>query len=223
MQTDLDDDPLPSEMIDQDLQEFVRDALPSSWLEYAEELRDAAELIWKEADEGFRLELTLDSCHQPINDPTRISKVSRTYMLLAGFALENVIKGLLVAAEPHHVNGGVLSGELRSHKISSLVFKLKEFHISDPELEFCNAVSAAIPYWGRYPIPLEKNKVSPEIGVDERRREIFLGLFKRLAHRLYWMVRDGWDSGVGPQTVSVRSSNYGDQIDPAEPLFKPKE
>ncbi len=41
------------------LQEFVRDACPSSWLEYAEELRDAAELLW--AHEGERLKIGVQS------------------------------------------------------------------------------------------------------------------------------------------------------------------
>jgi hypothetical protein len=43
--------------------------------------------------------------------------MSRTYMLLAGFALENVLKGHLVFADPSLVNRGVLSDELKSHDI----------------------------------------------------------------------------------------------------------
>jgi hypothetical protein len=39
-----------------------------------------------------------------------------------------------------------------------------------------------------------------------------------LAQTLYWQVRDGWDSGVGPATLKYRSARY-EKIDAKEPLF----
>src|SRR5271163_2369331 len=113
------------------LQEFVRDACPSSWLEYAEELRDAAELIWDHQDDGFRVGVNLDVEFHPLNETGRISSASRTYTLLAGFALENVIKGHLVFADPSHVNRGVLSEELKSHDIVALAMKIPDLRLSD--------------------------------------------------------------------------------------------
>jgi hypothetical protein len=201
------------------LQEFVRDACPSSWLECAEELRDAAELIWERQEDGLRVGITLTADFEALNEPRRISKVSRTYMLLAGFALENVVKGLLVFADPSHVNVGVLSDELKSHNIATLASKIRDLKLSDGEETFCRNATDALPYWGRYPIPLRKGQVSPEIGIDETLRQAFLSLFDRLAYQLYWAVRDGWDSGVGPKTIKIRSSKYGDRIDPSEPFF----
>lgn len=100
------------------LQEFVRDASPAEWLEYAEELEelhDSAELLWRNEAESLRVEVALNAEYQPVDEAQRISGISRTYMLLAGFALENVLKGLLVAADPSHVNTGKLSPELKSH------------------------------------------------------------------------------------------------------------
>lgn len=209
--------PHPSSESDS-LQLFVRDASPASWLEYAEELRDAAELLWSHSSDCLRVATMLDAQFVP-ESAFRVSSISRTYTLLAGFALENAIKGILVALDPTRVNTGNLSRDLKSHNLQSLAAKIPGLTLSDQEQKFCESAAAAIPYWGRYPIPLEKGGLSIEIGVDEQVRMTFLGLFDRLAHQLYWAVRDGWDSGVGPQTLKVRSNKYGDKIDPGESLI----
>lgn len=101
---------------------FVRDAMPAAWLDYAEDLRESAELLWMYREEGLRLEMEGEeqASSQGIRatqHPRKISSISRSYILLAGFALENLIKGLLVAQNPTHINRGKLSGDLRSHKL----------------------------------------------------------------------------------------------------------
>ena len=201
------------------LQEFVRDGSPGEWLEYAEELRDNAELIWSHEDQSLRIGVVTNADHYALGDPFRISGVSRTYLLLVGFALENLLKGLLVLGDPSHINTGTLSRELKSHKLEVLASKVQDLILSEDERNFCALVTAVIPYWGRYPIPLDKGHVMPEVGMTEADRRIFLDLFDRLAYRLYWAVRDGWDLHVGPKTLNVRSIRYGDCIDPNEPLW----
>jgi hypothetical protein len=79
-----------------------------------------AELIWSHEEESLRLEVLTNSKHYAVGDPFRASGVSRTYLLLAGFTLENVLKGLLVLDDPRHINTGALSGELKSHNIRAL-------------------------------------------------------------------------------------------------------
>ena len=202
------------------LQEFVRDASPSQWLDHAEELHDNAELIWCHEDQSLRTRVVLNTDRYAVADPLRVSGVSRTYLLLAGFALENLLKGLIVLDDPCHINTGVLSRELKCHKIGVLASKVQDLTLSQDENEFCSLVTAAIPYWGRYPIPLDKRGIMPEIGMTRARRHVFLGLFDRLALRLYWAIRDGWDSGVGPKSLKMRSVRYGDRIDPKEPLWE---
>jgi hypothetical protein len=200
------------------LQEFVRDACPSSWLDHAEELRDSAAYLWARNEDSLGVSLTLDRDFQPTKE-IRVSAVSRTYMLLSGFALENVMKGRLVAVDPSLVNQGFLGGKLKSHNIVDLASEIPNLTLSIEEQQFCLNATKAIPYWGRYPIPLKKSQLLPEIRVDEILRHAFLGLFQRLAHDLYWAVRDGWDSEVGPKTLKFRSVRYGDSIDLKEPLF----
>jgi hypothetical protein len=124
-------DPNPDESVTESikdsnsLQEFVRDGSPDRWLEYAEELHDNAELIWIHEDESLRVGVLTDAEHYVAGDPFRISGVSRTYLLLAGFALENVLKGLLVSSDPSLINTGALS-RLKSHNVEVLASKVQD-------------------------------------------------------------------------------------------------
>jgi hypothetical protein len=200
-------------------QEFVRDGCPASWLEYGEELRDAAEILWVQEKNGLKIDATLNARHELLNDRT-VSSISKSYMLLAGFALENVIKGLLIACEPTYITSGSLGNELKTHDITELATRIAGIELSKNERSLCKSVSAAIPYWGRYPIPLRKTRLMPSIAVTKGLRMTFLRLFDRLASCLYWEIRDGWDSGIGVETIKMRSTRYGDSINPEEPLFR---
>ena len=197
-------------------QVFVRDACPSNWLELAEELRDAAEEVWKGRSQGLRLEAFLDTEQSLLRSQTK-SALSRPYLLLAGFATENVLKGLIIAGDPSHISGGSLSDQLKSHNLLALASKIQSLALSSNEKKFCDIATKTIPYWGRYPIPLKSNDVTPETVITEELRAVFLGLFGRLARELYWKVRDGWDSGVGPVTLEVRDARY-EALDMETPL-----
>jgi hypothetical protein len=172
---------------------FIRDACPSSWSELGTELRTAAERLWEASSAGFRLEATLDEEQKLLSSESKRS-LSRPYLLLAGFAMENVLKGLLVAADPLHISSGILSSELKSHDLLALSKKVPSLVLSPEERHFCDIATKAIPYWGRYPIPLRSNDVTPEVVITEPIRAAFLHLFDRLSEELYWKVRDGWDS-----------------------------
>jgi hypothetical protein len=97
----VDDSFQPADITERNrLQEFVRDGSPDNWLAYGEELHDSAELLWRHESEGLRVETTLSARHK-VPGSSKASHISRSYMLLAGFALENVFKGLLVAVRSY--------------------------------------------------------------------------------------------------------------------------
>lgn len=182
------------------ISDFIRDAMPDTWLDHALELKHSAEIIWKTNDGSIRLLMSKELA-QDLEDIRHTKKeflsISRPYILLAGFALENLIKGLLVFQNPSHITSGKLSKELKSHKIVKLIKKIDGMELDDTEERFCQIVQDAIPYWGRYPIPLEYNDIMPEIGIDVELREAFLRLFSRMSKNLFEGIRDGWDSGAG--------------------------
>jgi hypothetical protein len=197
---------------------FVRDAMPDAWLDHAAELKKSAEALWRYKDEGLRVKIT--GIDQRLLGSRKFPSISRPYILLAGFALENLIKGLLVALDPSHINEGKLSKDLRSHNLLRLLSKIPDLSLDEDEHRFCRIAQDAIPYWGRYPIPLQYHGVMPEIAIDDDQRQAFLRLHSKLSRRIYEAIRDGWDSGVGPMTLKYRDAQYGDVIEGDEPLFE---
>jgi hypothetical protein len=196
--------------------EFVRDASPSEWLSYSEDLRDAAEVLWADSENGMLLDV-----HTTVNGTSRFEKTTghaRSYILLAGLALENAIKAMLVANDPTLINSGILQKALKSHKLLDLASRISGLSLSKEEQQVLKICEDAIPYWGRYPIPLSFDGLQPKEAATAEFRDGFAKLHSRLCKDVYFAIRDGWDSGVGPKTWLVRSRRYGDEIDLSERL-----
>ncbi len=205
---------LPPNPTDEDLdkfnqlQVFVRDALPCEWLTYSEELHDAADALWRDSVNAISLNMETE-----VDGSARIEKTcghSRIYILLAGLALENVLKGLIIAANPSLVNTGALGKSLKTHNLANLAANVEGLELSTADEHVLAVCQDAIPYWGRYPIPLQYADMQPKEALTPQFRDTFDALCHRLCRRLYDQVKDGWDSGVGPMTFQVRSIRYRD-------------
>lgn len=213
---------LPPNSTDEHIQDlnqkqiFVRDALPCEWLSYAEELGEAAEALWLDREDCLRLEMGT----QP-GRTARIEKTcghSRSYILLAGLALENVLKAMLVARDPSLINSGTLAKSLKSHCLIDLADRIPVFDLDENEMRVLQISQDAIPYWGRYPVPLKFDGLKAKEAASVEFRDIFRRLHFRLCKDVYDAIKDGWDSRVGPETYEVRSTRYGDQIDLKKPF-----
>lgn len=198
-------------------QEFVRDAMPDKWLEYGTELRDAAELLWAHENEALRVGAVLDSRHEP-QSTFRTTAISRPYILLSAFSIENLLKGILVAQNPSHISAGEVSKDVWGHNLILLTERISDLQLSQEQRELIRIAQDALPYWGRYPVPKGSNGLLEEYALDQDYRETFLALHSRLSKRIYDLIRDGWDSGVGPQIGQYRDVQFGDVIDMHEPL-----
>lgn len=197
-------------------QSFVRDAMPDSWLSYAEELEEAAEALWADSDNGLLVEgdTQLDGSFVV----KKSSAHSRSYILLASLALENVLKGLIIASNAELISSGRLDKTLQSHKLLDLAKKVDGLILSKDEKHILLVCQDAIPYWGRYPIPLEYKGLKPKAAANDKFHTCFRKLHFKLSKSLYEMVKDGWDSRVGAKTLQIRSIRYGDTIDLKEIL-----
>ncbi len=195
-------------------QAFVGNAMPDSWLNYAQELEEAAEALWADSGNSMRIETgtQLDGSLVAIKKP---SAHLRSYILLAGLALENVLKGLIIAGDAKLISSGRLDKTLKSHKLLNLA-KRVNLRFSKNEKHVLQVCQDAIPYWGRYPVPLEYHGLQPEDAATDKFRTCFRQLHFRLCKLLYEMLKDGWDSGVGSKIVKMRNLRYGDTIDPKE-------
>ena len=189
------------------LQQFVVNADPTGWMDYAGELKEAADLLWSHADSG----LTVGMGGNDVQGEThsfRKPSVSRSYILLSGLALENILKGLAVAGDPSLINKGELDRRLKTHRLLDLVNLCEGIALSESEAELCRVAQEAIPYWGRYPVPRTFKELKPEQVADFDYHRTFNKLYERLHRSTYFAVRDGWDSEVGSTLNSFRSSVY---------------
>jgi hypothetical protein len=192
-------------------QSFVRDAMPDSWLSYAEELEEAAEVLWADSGKGVLIEGNTQVDGSFV--AKKFSAFSRSYILLASLALENVLKGLIIAGDATLVSTGRLDKKLQTHKLIELSRKVDGLILSEDEQHILQVCQDAIPSWGRYPVPLEYKGLKPEEAANHEFRACFRRLHFRLCRSLYELVKDGWDSGVGANTLQMRSIRYGDTID----------
>jgi len=96
------------------------------------------------ADEDLELELShLES-----------TELNSTYLLLAGFAMENVLKGFCILRHPDLIEGANFDRRLITHNLPRIAEKL-HLVLSEQESHLLHRLHRAIIWEGRYPIPLE--------------------------------------------------------------------
>jgi hypothetical protein len=122
------------------------------------------------------------------NENIRLFFSAQTYYFLRGLALENLLKGLIIVAEPNYVTDLGLNDDIKTHKLADLAKTVKKLEACDldfdtPTLEFLKRLADFVWWQGRYPIPLkpEHRKESEFKGQD---KAIFDSLWKRLSSTL---------------------------------------
>ena len=67
----------------------------------------------------------------------------------------------------------------------------------EKEIELMEILSEAIPYWGRYPIPLHFNNLKKGIIASENILNIYKTLFEKIFSETLNEIKDGWDAQNG--------------------------
>jgi hypothetical protein len=117
---------------------------PSAWLMEATLLKRAADLV--------RQELTKIFAVSPHGRPRyEDSAFCKSYMLLAGLALENLAKGILVGRNPAVVTPDTFN--LKGHNLLQLAQQAVST-LSNNELDILSRLTAFVMWAGRYPIHL---------------------------------------------------------------------
>lgn len=86
------------------------------------------------------------------------------YYLLAGYALENCFKGLLLAREPHRVESGKLDSFIMGHDLGALADKCV-LPLSPEEREILKLITRNV-LTDKYPAPLDASKV-PDVDPND--------------------------------------------------------
>jgi len=143
---------------------------PSAWLMSAERLRDGAEAI-------FTHEQPYELAYLRAHDVATKEAVAMAYsegkdagiveikartpnypaaQLLYAYALENLLKGIMVSNDPTLVSGGKLNPKLQTHDLLKLA-KAAGFTLHAQEIPIAEALAKLSVWAGRYPVALFQN------------------------------------------------------------------
>jgi hypothetical protein len=153
-----------------DLKEFAKDLFksaqhPVAWLLSAERLRAAAEVILvheipneipyfrahADAEQEAVAEAYSDGKDAGVAEIKAMPPNYPPAQLLYAYAIENVLKGLVIANSPQLIEEGELSGELKSHNLIKLAEKA-DFTVHVQERPVLEALSQLSMWAGRYPV-----------------------------------------------------------------------
>lgn len=105
------------------------------------------------------------------------SHMISTYYLLMGYAIENLLKAILMIQHPEYFKPGAKLTDIRSHKLVSLCNRC-DISVQKEEVEILNKLTTYVEWQGKYPIPLEPDKMWPikrDDGTWKTRGEAFRG------------------------------------------------
>lgn len=182
--------------------EFVYRANPNEWLEVSDELNESIQVITNQSKAVYLKGDTWDGI------PSKKLMSSRSIFLLMGFAIENLLKGILVFDKPELVNQGKLDNEIKSHNLKSLAMKIPNLTLDDEKKEFLETLSDAIPDWGRYPCPLKFQQIKDEVKYSENMNNHYHELRESLRNRLIERLKIGWISGLENEKTNVRIISF---------------
>ena len=164
-----------------DSKKFTRDVFkaaqsPQLWLLSASRLRDGAEAI---LEKELKYELPYIRAHKQAfgqatanaysdrNDAGTAEIKARVpnypvAEMLYGYALENLLKGIIVANDPLLISDEKFNAKLKSHDLIQLS-KTCEFALNPQEIHVAKALSKLTEWAGRYPVALRQNEFAAGI------------------------------------------------------------
>lgn len=137
---------------------------PEAWRRTSISFKRSADIIWekwfnvfKRLDGDRPLKVTSQECGD-------IYLLLPIFLLLVGFAIENALKGLLIAEDPSIVESKV-KWKIKSggHDLREL-YKQTNLSITAEEQELLDALTQAVIWAGRYPVP-KNHKNEPNFGI----------------------------------------------------------
>jgi len=175
------------------IRNYILNASPLQWIEYAQELREASELIWK-GSKKIKMHINFPKVQEK-------QGLSRVYFLNIGFSIENLLKGLLISENPDYLKSGKISPDISSgHNLENLASKIISIEFNAKEIKFLKLLSRSLPNWSRYPIPKRWEINNEEEFISSDLRKTFLELWDKIGFKIYKMTKDGWK---GPEKVTI--------------------
>jgi hypothetical protein len=150
--------------------------LPGSWRRKATALKRAADHLYERYELGCTRYLnrfsdeeggtgttsTWDTAsEEELGEDIANMSLITEYSLLMGYAIENLLKGILMADHPDYFKPGQKITDIRSHNLSALC-KRCGFVVSDAEAKSLMKLTEYIEWLGKYPVPLVETAMYPK-------------------------------------------------------------
>jgi hypothetical protein len=132
-------------------EQFVlRAGSSAQWQGAARSLKDCADLVFRVHLAAVQSVMS-GGLTQPV---VAHLSTGRVFFLLAGLAIENLVKGLIVQRTHVKINRRSLPRELRGHGIAARLRRL-DIKLSSDEEKLVRRLEIAVSWAGRYPVPLD--------------------------------------------------------------------
>lgn len=146
------------------------------WRMTATELRMSADLV------GDRFAEAVGNLLKG-REPGQYLHVGASFLMLAGFAIEALLKGVLIARDPTAVSDGGLPRWLLTHNLASLM-KRANVPLTEDETELVQRLAEAVQWRGRYPVPRRACELPDSHSVGLSDVNNFRALYDRLEREL---------------------------------------
>ena len=179
------------------LEIFVTKCAPLYWLFTAEELKFSCDSITQNYLSSSKIHKF--AYPDPMNNNALILKdgISRGFYLIAGLIIENLLKGICVLQDSKLINSGKIHKPIITHNLNDLLDLINGLNLNKNELILIKKLSEAIPYWGRYPIPLIFDNIKNEINISKSDIKCFEKIYHKLVNKINKdLIKNGWQSGI---------------------------
>lgn len=166
--------------------EFEEIANPHSWFLVASGLHEQAKLLADSSSSTITRRNIVKSQEMTWNAS------NRTVILLAGFALENIIKAYLIYEHPGFVQNGFLSKKIQTHKLTKLA---KESSLLPYQSQGSNTLKYyedGLESWARYPCGLNWAQTKEQILLSDKVWKSYLWLMRAYESRFKKLMLKGW-------------------------------
>lgn len=166
---------------------------PHAWFLVASELHEQAKLL-KSSNQS---QISRIDCAQNSNSSWNTS--NRSTFLLAGFALENILKAYLVYEYPQFIKGGFLANGIKTHKLTKLARKSTLVPYKLRSINTLKYFEDGLESWARYPCGLNWAQTKEQELLKEKMWKNYLWLMKSYEVRFKKLIAKEWK---GPHTFN---------------------
>lgn len=168
-------------------EQFAEMANPHSWFLVADNLHAQAIEIKKNTGNSTLTRTNKQDEPELIRDA-----INRSVFLLAGFALENIIKAYLVYENPGWISNGTLAKKLRSHSLTDLAGLSKLIPHKTDGKKILKGFEDGLDSWARYPCSLSKEDTKDEEELTQKLWEEYKWLISAYSERLKELLEKNW-------------------------------